>query len=83
MPLAIITGMRQGELLGLRWRDIDWANRRVFIHHTLVRLQGRWWLGEPETGKTARSIEVTGATLDVLREHRERQGCWNRWRATT
>ena len=71
--LAITTGMRQGELLGLRWRDIDWATRRVFIHHTLVRLHGRWWLGEPKTAKSARSIEVTGATLDVLREHRERQ----------
>jgi len=71
--LAITTGMRQGELLGLRWFDVDWATRRIFVRHTLVRLHGRWWLGEPRTAKSAGSIELTGANLDLLREHRERQ----------
>jgi Phage integrase family len=65
--------MRQGELLGLRWRDVDWATRRAFVRHTLVRLHGRWWLGEPKTARSERSIELTDATLDVLRAHRDRQ----------
>jgi hypothetical protein len=67
------TGMRQGQLLGLRWRDIDWATRRAFVRHTLVRLHGRWWLGEPKTARSERSIELTDATLDLLRAHRDRQ----------
>ena len=71
--LAVTTGVRQGELLGLRWRDIDWATRRAFVRHTLVRLHGRWWLGEPKTARSERSIELTDATLDVLRAHRDRQ----------
>jgi hypothetical protein len=47
--------MRQGELLGLRWRDVDWTARRVAVHHTLVRLNGRWWLGELPDNEEARS----------------------------
>ena len=71
--LAMTTGMRQGQLLGLRWRDIDWATRRAFVRHTLVRLHGRWWLGEPKTARSERSIELTDATHDLLRAHRDRQ----------
>ena len=32
--LALSTGMRKGEILGLRWRDIDFHNRRIVIHET-------------------------------------------------
>jgi integrase len=71
--LAVTTGMRQGELLGLCWRDIDWANGRLAVRHTLVRLHGRWWLGEPKTAKSERSVELTDPTLDVLRAQRDRQ----------
>ncbi len=71
--LAVTTGMRQGELLGLRWRDVDWPTRRAFVRYTLVRLHGHWWLGEPKTARSERSIELTDATLDVLRAHRDRQ----------
>ena len=55
--LAITTGMRQGELLALRWRDIDRSARRVTVRHNLVRLDGRWWLGDPRPpGASAPSI---------------------------
>lgn len=47
---------------GLRWRDVDWGTRRIGVHHTLVRMGGRWWLGEPKTAKSRRSIEVTAPT---------------------
>ncbi|MGH2382184.1 MAG: site-specific integrase, partial [Candidatus Limnocylindria bacterium] len=70
--LALTSGMRQGELLGLRWRDIDWAARRVSVHHTLVRMHGRWWLGDPKTAKSERGVALTDPTLDVLRVHRAR-----------
>lgn len=76
--LALTTGMRQGELLGLRWRDVDWAGRRISVHHTLVRMQGRWWLGDPKTPKSERAVALTDPTIDLLRGHRARQprGCW-------
>ncbi|MCA1588330.1 MAG: tyrosine-type recombinase/integrase [Chloroflexi bacterium] len=62
LVLAITTGMRQGELLALRWRDIDWSARRVAVRHTLVRLDGRWWLGDPKTASSQRAIDVTAPT---------------------
>ena len=43
------------------------------VHHTLIRLDGRWWLGEPKTPKSRRAIDLTGPTLDLLRTHRARQ----------
>lgn len=71
--LALTTGMRQGELLGLRWRDVDWAAHRISVHHTLVRMHGRWWLGDPKTAKSERSVTLTEPTLDLLRAHRAHQ----------
>lgn len=53
----------------LRWRDADWQARRISVHHTLVRMNGRWWLGEPKTAKGRRSIEVTEPTLEMLRAY--------------
>jgi integrase len=67
--LAVTTGMRHGELLALRWRDVDGEARRVGVHHTIVRMNGRWWLGEPKTAKSRRSIEVTDPTIEMLRAH--------------
>jgi integrase len=71
--LALTSGMRQGELLGLRWRDFDWAARRISVHHTLVRMQGRWWLGDPKTASSQRAIDLTAPTIDLLRAHRAHQ----------
>jgi integrase len=71
--LAIATGMRQGELLALSWRDVDWSGRRVAVRHTLVRMGARWWLGDPKTTKSRRSVDLTGPTLEALRAHRIRQ----------
>ncbi|MBA3586373.1 MAG: site-specific integrase [Chloroflexi bacterium] len=71
--MAIATGMRQGELLGLRWRDVDWDGRRIGVRHTLVRMGGQWWLGDPKTAASRRAIDLTPPTLDVLRAHRIRQ----------
>ena len=65
--------MRQGELLGLRWRDVDWAARRISVHHTLVRMHGRWWLGDPKTAKSERAVALTDPTIDLLRAHRAHQ----------
>ncbi len=69
--LAIATGMRQGEILGLRWADLD--GHRLHIRHTLVRMDGGWWLGDPKTPHSRRTIELTEPTVKALRAYRARR----------
>jgi len=69
--LAIATGMRQGEILGLQWRDVDGS--RLHVRDTLVRMSGGWWLGDPKTPQSRRTIELTDPTVAMLRAHRRRR----------
>jgi integrase len=51
---AAMTGMRQGELLALRWMDVDWVARRVRVRRKFVR--GRF--GTPKSKRSSRSIPL-------------------------
>ena len=71
--LAIHTGMRQGELLALKWNDVDLEAGTVSVRRTLSRERGHYQLGEPKTKKSRRTVKLTGAAVDALREHLARQ----------
>jgi integrase len=71
--LAVTTGMRQGELLGLRWQDVDLENATVSVRRTLTKNGGRLLLGEPKTTKSRRTINLTEAAVLALSEHLTRQ----------
>ena len=71
--LAFTTGMRRGELLGLRWSDIDFEASRLSIQQTLVAVGYRLHFSDPKTKKSRRSLALDGATLTVLRIHRAQQ----------
>nr|WP_269751019.1 site-specific integrase [Paenactinomyces guangxiensis] len=72
--LTLMTGMRRGEVLGLKWEDIDFEN-------SIIHVSRSWTVSDKvkiihEGGKTAnsrRSIHVSRSVLDVLKIHRERQ----------
>jgi integrase len=68
--LAVTTGMRQGELLGLRWDDIE--GDRIAVRGTLARLDGRYVLVPPKS-RREREVRVGPATVAALRAHRARQ----------
>lgn len=70
---AIATGMRQGELLGLRWRDVDLEAGRLQVQHTLTRLNREWRLTEPKTARSRRQIAIGGRVIEALRTHRIHQ----------
>jgi len=63
---AISTGMREGELLGLRWRDIDWITGTITVQQQLYRLGKRILVGPPKN-KKPRSITMTVDLADALR----------------
>lgn len=73
--LLLSTGMRSGELLGMRWRDIDWQGRQVTIQRTITRNErGQRIVGDTtKTSASRRVIPLTDLTLTLLRRHQDRQ----------
>jgi integrase len=72
--LALMTGMRRGELLGLKWEDIEFEQGTLSVRRTLIRGNGGTWeLGQPKTASSRRAIALPGNCLTALRQHRVRQ----------
>ncbi len=71
--LAVHTGMRQGELLALKWTDVDLETGKVGVRRTLTRESGHYTLGEPKTKRSRRTVKLTGAATEALRAHLGRQ----------
>jgi integrase len=71
--LAVHTGMRQGEMLALRWQDVDLENAVVSVRRTLTRRGGRIAFGEPKTKKSRRPIRLSSQAVEALRSHLDRQ----------
>src|SRR5258708_15929670 len=72
--LALTTGMRRGELLALRWDDIDFKQGLVSVHRTMIRVGGYGYVeGEPKTRSSRRRIMLPGMALEALRVHRIQQ----------
>ena len=67
--LALNTGMRQGELLALRWDDLNLERGILRVRRTLTRQGGSFALGEPKTKNSLRTIRLTAAAVDALRAH--------------
>lgn len=71
--LAVHAGMRQGELLALKWQDVDLENGTISVRRTVTKSGGRLHFGEPKTKKSRRTIDLTSASVSALRSHLARQ----------
>jgi integrase len=65
---AAMTGLRQGELLALRWRDVDWTAGKIHVRRNYVR--GHWVT--PKSRRGSRSVPLADQVADELRRHFER-----------
>jgi integrase len=70
---ALGTGLRQGELLALRWDDVDLDGRRLEVRHSLARVGGVLTLLEPKTDRSRRVVVLPELVVNGLRAHRTRQ----------
>ena len=72
--LALTTGMRQSELLGLQWADLDWTNKTLKVQRQLERKRGSGLNFSPLKTKAAkRTITLGNKSMENLRAHFERQ----------
>lgn len=73
--LALCTGLRRGEIMGLRWQDVDWTTGSVLICETFVHIpsSNTWITKEPKTQRGRRRVEVPRIVLDILRPMYDRR----------
>ncbi|MDP9266351.1 MAG: site-specific integrase [Chloroflexota bacterium] len=72
--LAVSSGMRQGEILALRWSDLDLDRASAQIQRSIQFLPGdRYVFTPPKTTKSRRKVELTKTVVAALRRHRARQ----------
>jgi integrase len=64
--------MRRGEVLGLRWQDVDLDARRLAVRHTITVVGYEIKESTPKNHQ-ARTIDLDPGTVDQLRAHRDRQ----------
>jgi integrase len=71
--LALHTGLRRGELLGLRWKDIDFAAGTARVVQTILAVYGRPHPQQRTKSGAGRTIDLEPEAVALLVEHRERQ----------
>lgn len=67
--IALMTGMRKGELLALRWKDIDFENTRLSINQVLTQTKREIITGA-KTKSSNRTIHLSDSTIKVLKSHK-------------
>ncbi|MCM3004935.1 site-specific integrase [Priestia koreensis] len=76
--LAIYTGMRRGEILGLKWSDIDFEKKTIRVQRSLSHVTNEGYiLSTPKTTKSIRYVPIPKMLLDELHSHKNRQKEWN------
>src|SRR6266516_2923194 len=74
LTVALVTGMRRGELLALRWRDIDLERRSLQVRRTVSLIRGHGYVEtEPKTAKGRRKIVLPQPVVEVVKQHRTHQ----------
>ena len=71
--LAVHCGLRQGELLALRWEDVDLETGTLRVSRTLSRTKDGPIFTAPKTAKSRRTVRLTTGAVEALKRHSERQ----------
>lgn len=66
--LAVGAGLRRGEILGLRWQDVDLIQGAVTIHQSLIHTSSGNFIQDPKTAGSRRTVAISPDTVEALRE---------------
>ncbi len=73
LRLTAMTGLRRGEVLGLRWSDLDLGAGRLVVRQQVTAVAGQVQVGELKTAAGRRTITLDARTVEVLRAHQVHQ----------
>ncbi|MBR4062186.1 MAG: site-specific integrase [Clostridia bacterium] len=73
--LELITGMRRGEILGLQWKDVNFATGELHIRRQVVKKGAQTQITKPKTKSSIRTILLPSDMLDILAEHKKNATC--------
>ncbi|MEU4390311.1 tyrosine-type recombinase/integrase [Kribbella sp. NPDC023855] len=71
--MALYMGLRRGELLGLKWADIDQVEKTLEVRRTLQRVDGALQAVTPKTKKSKRTVPLIKVCLEALASHKRQQ----------
>ncbi len=77
--MAMGTGMRQGELLGLTWKRVNLDTGTATVKQQMQRVNGKLTLVEPKTAQSRRTVALPSIVVTALTAHRERQRFERKW----
>ena len=69
--LVLLTGLRQGEVLGLQWADVDLQEKTLTVRRTITHLKGQLIENPPKTARGRRPLELGEAAAALLQNHRK------------
>jgi integrase len=70
LAVALTTGMRPSEYLGLKWQDIDWGRQTISVVRSIRRLNGRWCFSDTKRARSRRPIRLQTWIVALLRQRR-------------
>lgn len=73
VKVLLLTGMRSGECLGLRWDCINFEDRTITVNKTLAYANNRWYLDSPKSKNSRRTFEFDEKLCEIILKHKEEQ----------
>jgi integrase len=70
--IAAMTGLRQGEILGLKWADVDLENKKLRVERSIVQIGKQIYEMDPKTESSRRTIALPQRVVTSMREHKTR-----------
>ena len=70
--IELATGLRRGELLGLKWQNIDWKNGLIKVRRQVARVDGQINEAPLKTKNSYRTVTISQQAIEVLKEQKEK-----------